>query len=115
MKTLGEIIDMAMNGEKPDYDDMRYAICAMSALMSFDRMALSSLSKGEKEKKRPILTYSASFQYEERFNRLKTAYSRTPKEWLGPNNDPDSEEVQRRKKMHTKLVDKIINSMAESE
>lgn len=38
MRTLGEIIEAAKSGERPDYDELRLAVCAMDALMTFDRV-----------------------------------------------------------------------------
>lgn len=111
MKKLGDIIDEAMDGEKPDYDDLRYAVCAMSSLMTFYRMSLSNLVKAERENKKKILSYSAVFQYEEMFNTIKKAFSKSPKEWLGADNDPDSLQVQERRKSHLKIVEKIIAKM----
>lgn len=112
MKNLGDIIDDCMSGKKPEYDELRYAICAMDALMTFDRMTLSDLVKTEKGEKKPILSYSAIFQYKERFDRIKKAFSVSPKKWLGVNNDPDLPEVQTRRRKANKLVEKIINKQS---
>ena len=110
MEKLGDIINSVMAGEKPDYDDLRYAVCAMSNLMKFDEMALSALAEAEREGKRKILSYSAVSQYEYRFNRLKEAYAQMPKDWLGPDNDLDSAEVQKRKKEHRKILKQALKN-----
>ncbi|WP_267904086.1 hypothetical protein [Pseudomonas monteilii] len=34
MRTLGEIIEAARSGERPDYDELRLAVCAMDMLMT---------------------------------------------------------------------------------
>ena len=47
MRTLGEIIEAARSGERPDYDDLRLAVCAMDMLMTFDRQAIWKLAEGE--------------------------------------------------------------------
>lgn len=67
-KTLGEIIRAAHSGERPGYDDLRLALCALDHLMTFDRMAME----------RPLLAQ---------------ALKKTPMEFLGDNN-PDNPEVQ---------------------
>jgi hypothetical protein len=108
-KKLGDIIDACLDGEKPDYDDMRLAICAMSALMTFDRLAIHRLAQAERENKKKILLSSAVFQSKERFNRIKRAHETTPREWLGEENNPDSKEVQKRRAASKKLVDKILD------
>lgn len=108
MKKLRDIINECMDGYEPEYDDLRYAVCAMQALMTFDRMALMNLVKAEKENKKPILSYSAEFQWKERFDRIKTAYGKSPKEWLGENNDPNNLAVQERRNISKKIVQKIL-------
>lgn len=109
MKKLGDIIDDARDGKKPEYDDLRHAVCAMESLMTFDRLALHSLADAERNNKKKILLSSAVFQSEERFERIKRAYNKSPKEWLGPNNDPDCKIVQERRGKSLNLVNKIMN------
>jgi hypothetical protein len=96
-KTISEIIEQARSGETPDIDDARLTICAMDAMMTFDRMAMSRLASGQTEGKKLIGSYSPTFAYEERFKRLKRSMALTPKEYLGPNYDPDIEENQQRR------------------
>jgi hypothetical protein len=103
MKNLGEIIDQVRSGEKPDYEELRYAICAMDALMTFDRMALMKLSVAESEGKKPVLIYSAQWQFEENFNRVKRALGQSPKEFMGWNNDPENPEFLKRRKISLRL------------
>lgn len=102
-KTLSEIIDEIRNGGKPDYEDMKYAVCALDALLTFDRMALSNLAEAEQNGKKPILTRSAKWQYKEYFNRTKRALEKPPKEWVGWNNDPENPEFQSRRKLANKI------------
>jgi len=100
---------MCKDGKIPTMNEMRYAICAMDSLMIFDRMAFSDLRRGKIENKKPTLIYNAEFQYSERFDRLKRAYSKSPKMWLGDSNDPDSKDVQDRRKISNKIVERILN------
>lgn len=109
MKTLGQIIDEVKQGLKPDYEDLRYAVCAMDALMVFDRNAIWKLAEAESENKKPVLVYSAVFQRDENFRRIKTAMNITPKQYVGPNNDPDSPEVQKRRKASQNLMSKVMS------
>jgi len=110
MKTLSEIIGAVKDGERPDYEDLRYAVCALDALMFFDLRAIMKMAKGEKEGKKKKLMYSAEWQYKETFNRRKAAMGKPPKEWLGPNHDPNSDDVQERRKFSKKIYDTAINS-----
>ncbi len=107
MKTLGEIIDAVRNGERPDYEELRYAICALEALATFDRQALMKLAETEREGKNPILTRSAVFQFEESFNRTKRARGADPKSYVGWNNDPENPEFLQRRKAAIKLMSAI--------
>ncbi len=109
MKTLGEIIEAARSGERPDYDDLRLAVCALDMLMTFDRQAIWKLAEGEAEAKKPFLVWSSVWQRDENFNRVKRAMATDPKSYLGPTYDPDSPEVQERRSRSIALMDKILN------
>jgi len=104
MKTLNEIIESTRNGEQPDYDELRYAICALVALSTFDGMAIQNLAIAETEGKKPILSYSAMHQHEECHRRWQTALNKSPKEYVGWNNDPENPEFVQRRKLTRKMV-----------
>ncbi|MCT5065468.1 hypothetical protein LZM17_29195 [Pseudomonas aeruginosa] len=110
MRTIGEIIEATKAGERADYDELRYTICAMDALMTFDRQAIWKLAEAESEGKKPFLVYSAVWQRDENFGRIKRALAKPPKEYVGPNNDPDSPEVQERRRKFIALFDKVAES-----
>jgi len=117
MKTLGEIIDAVRDGERPDYEDLRYAICAMDALMTFDRTALIALSEAEDgcqttEVLPRRFTSSATWQLSENFRRQARAYEKPPKEYVGWNNDPDNPEFLRRRRIAIKLMKGIVEANA---
>jgi hypothetical protein len=105
MKTLGEIIEAAKCGERPEYDELRLAVCAMDALMTFDRQAIWKLAEGEEKGKKQILVWSSLWQRDEQFDRIKRAMATDPKTWLGPNYDPDSPEVQERRRMSIAITE----------
>lgn len=105
--TLGEVIDAVKNGERPEYDDLRYAVCAMDALMTFDRWALQQLAGREGSK---VFDHGPMYQLEENFNRVKRAMAVPPKEYVGKNNDPDNPEVQERRSISKKIIDKAMKN-----
>lgn len=107
--TLGEIIESVRDGGRPDYEDLRYAICAMETLATFDRMAFMRLADAEKAGKKPLLTSSAQWQFEESFNRAKRAMGKPPKEYVGWNNDPDNPEFLSRRQKSKRLMNAIID------
>ncbi len=108
MKTLGDIIELCKEGEIPDVYDARMAICVLDSLLTFESISLMRLARYESEGKSPGL-FTAERNHEEHFNRVKKAFQKTPIEWLGPNNDPDQPEVQKRRKISNKLVDRILD------
>lgn len=108
MRTLGEIIEAARSGEKPTVDELRYAVCALDILMTFDRNALFKLAEAEQAGKKAVLVYSPTWQRDESFNRVKRALEKSPKEYLGPNFDPDRAEVQLRRKASVDLYTKAL-------
>lgn len=110
MKTLDQIISAVRDGERPDYDDLRYAICAMDALHTFDRNAFMKLSEAERLNKKPFMIYSAIWQFEELFNRHKAALGKPPKEYIGWNNDPDNPEFLLRRKQSVSMVSKLMDN-----
>lgn len=103
MRTLGEIVEITLSGGQPEYDELRYALCAMQALLSFDMNALASLATAEEEGKKPFLIGSAIFQHRESFNRKKGAMEKSPKEYLGWGNDPKNPDYQESRKF-AKLI-----------
>jgi len=113
-KTLGEIIDAVRDGERPDYEDLRYAVCAMDALMTFDRMALSSLHQAEAEGQRRILTRSAIWQSEENYNRVKRALEKPPKEYVGWSNDPDNPEFLERRRKSIRAMKSLLEGQGKT-
>lgn len=112
MRTLSEIIEATRNGDRPEYDELRYAVCALDALSTFDRLALSKLALAERESKPRHFVYSAEFQYSERFRRMKRALSVDPKTYVGWNNDPDNPEFRERRKKASDLVQRAMKDSA---
>ena len=107
-KTLSEIIEQCKSGNIPDVDEARMAICVMDSLMVFDGLGLSRAASRELAGKTPVFT--AEWQYTERFNRVKNAMLKTPIEWLGDTNNPDNPEVQKRREISNKIVQKYTRA-----
>lgn len=109
--TLGEIIRAVRAGERPGYDDLRLALCAMDHLMTFDRTALERLAVAEKEGQKPFLTRSAVYQFEERHGRVSRALEKTPLAFLGENNNPDNPQVQAQRRRALALVARFMKEV----
>ena len=108
MKTIFEVIESCKNGETSTVDEMRFTICCMDALSTFDAMAFRRLAKAQKEGSKLILTSSPEWQCDENFYRWKRALQVEPLKYLGENNNPDNPEVQKRRKVSIKLFNKIM-------
>lgn len=107
MRTLCEIVEDVKSGLIPSGNEMRYAICALDALLTFDQLALMRLDETEKENKPKILTGSAVWQHNESLKRNHTAFNKSPKEWIGWNNDPDNPEYIERRKAAVNIFNRI--------
>lgn len=112
MKTLSEIVNAVRDGERPDYEDLRYAICALEALQVFDTQALMKLAEAERGGEKPFMTTSARWQWEEHFNRQKRARAKPPKEYVGWNNDPENPEFLARRATANKFMAKVFEKAA---
>lgn len=108
MKNLSEIINTCKDGNKPNMDDARFAICALDSLLTFESTHLMRMAQRETDGKKPGL-FTAERNYSEHFNRVKNAMAKPPLEWLGPNNNPDDPAVQQRRKISQRLWDQFKN------
>lgn len=106
MRTLFEIIEEVKDGGKPDYDELRYALLAYQSMFVMDHNKLLNELTSEKETKPFIKKMMA----QNSFDMYKKALNKSPKEWLGPNYDPDNPDCQKFHKMAGKLFDKVINN-----
>ena len=101
MRTLFDIIEAAKVGEPTTHEECLYALLAYSGLSHFDSSALRRIAF------EPSKYWTPERQAEESFKRWKVALAKSPKEWLGPSNDPATEECRERVKMARRLFDKL--------
>jgi hypothetical protein len=103
MRTLYEIIEAAKSGNKPTHDECYWAMLALSALSFFDKRDLREIAHGKVNK---IMT--PEWRANESWNRWKRALDKSPKEWVGPNNDPANPDYQKMRKAGLALLDKVM-------
>ena len=103
MRILGEIVDSARTGEEVSKDELLYALIAMSHLSTFDDRALMNLTDAEINGKKPVRTYSAEWQCQERMDRIHRVYHKSPKEFIGKDHDPKNPENCKRIKTAKKI------------
>ena len=112
MRTLGAILDLVKRGDRPEYDELRYAVRALESLSTFDHMAFGNLAEAERENKPRVLSRSAVFQHEEQFNRWHRALNADPRVWLGPDNDLDDPATAARYEGALRLFDRVEKGRA---
>lgn len=108
-RTLGEIVEACRAGERPEYDDLRLAVCCLDIMGTFDRQAMDKLAEAEREAKRPFMLTSAVWQQEERHSRLKRMLAKTPCEVLGASYNPDDPEVQKRRAASARILQAALD------
>ncbi len=109
MKTLLEIVDEIKDGLKPEYEDLRFAVLALDALLYFESNAIKNIAEGARKNQKPFLNSDPLYQSEESFNRRKKVFAKPPKEWVGESHDPDNSEYQKFRKGSKKLFEKFTN------
>ena len=98
--TLFEIVEAVKNNERVDHDDLRYALLAIDALHTFEQMDIERLAEHVNHPRVELI-------HKESWRRSKTAFAAFPKNWLGPDNLPESEEYQRRRRTAFALLRKV--------
>lgn len=101
MRNLSEIIDAAKEGRETPEVELLYALLAYSALHYFDHHALQRLAH------EPSKLSNPQREYEEAFRRFKMALNKSPKEFMGWNNDPANPDCRRRYALGKRLIDKL--------
>jgi hypothetical protein len=102
LRTLFEIIEAAKVGEPTTHDECLYALLAYSALSHFDSSALRKLAFEPSKFRTP------DGEAEESHRRWKMALEKSPKDYLGPNNDPANPECRDRVKLARRLFDRVM-------
>lgn len=101
MRALFEIVEAAKVGEPTTHEECLYALLAYSGLSYFDSSALRDLAFS------PSKFRTAEGEAEESFRRWKAALAKSPKDYLGPGNDPANPECQQRVRLARRLFEKL--------
>ncbi len=103
MRSLFDIVEAAKVGDPTTHEECLYALLAYSGLSYFDESALRKLAFEPSKFRTP------QGEAEESFRRWKVALERSPKDWLGPSNDPANEECRERVRMARRLFEKVAD------
>jgi len=105
MRNLADIIEECKLNGRPDYDELRYSVLVMTGILNLVNSELVRLYvEGEMPReliRKMKLDGGVCTMYGKALNK-------SPKEYLGWNNDPENPEYQKFHAMGNKLLDKII-------
>lgn len=107
MKKLGEIIDEVMDGGRPEYDELRYALIAVNALRGFDSRAIMKLWDKERNGKYKANLFGLEWEARESHTRAQKAMEVDPKTYVGPDHDPDNPECQKFRKAAKNMMTRM--------
>lgn len=104
MRSLYEIITDAKDGNMPTHEECYYAMLAYDAMFYFDHKNLLETLLAEKQSPDFIRKLRADNSHK----MYSGAMGKSPKEWLGWNNDPANPEYQKMRRAGEKLLNKVI-------
>lgn len=109
MRNLIDIVEAAKANEAVSEEELLYALLVYSALSSFDARAIDRLAEKPDDK-----FMTPQRMAEDSYRRWHTALNKSPKEYLGWNNDPANPEYQKTRKMFRGLLNKFIDENPEN-
>jgi len=101
MRDLNEIIEDCKLNKKPTVDELRYAVIALTSIANLMQSALMEIYRRTDNS-------FAKIRIENAYNAYSNALNKSPKEWLGWNNDPENPEYQRFHAIGSKLVERAL-------
>lgn len=103
MRTLFEIIDGAKDGNMPTHEECYWAMLALSTLHYIANSKLMQcVSMNISPLKQKIFA-------ENEFKTSQAALNKSPKDFVGWNNDPSNPEYQKLRKSGAKVIDKVLD------
>lgn len=105
MRILAEIIEDVKSGKEVSNEELKYSLLVYESMFNMDHRNLRESLISEKVN--PLVN---KLRADNSFNMFKNALNRSPKEYLGWNNDPDNPEYQKRRKIGLKILDKVTKA-----
>ena len=106
MRTLFQIIDGAKSGAMPSHEECYWAMLALSGLHHFDHNDLIKLA-GREEESKGTHYIRAKWFAEESIRRFQIALNKSPKDYVGWEEDPFNPDVQARRRIFQKIMEKL--------
>lgn len=108
MRDLCQIIEMVKDGGRPEYDELRYALLAVDALLTFANNDVKKLLK------EPVSPLVKALVKSDNPRRLQIALNKDPKAYVG-SWDPDAPGRQEEREMHKRVFGNIMQKIEEKE
>lgn len=109
MRTTSEIIELAQDGEKPEYDELLYALLAVNFLSIMDKNKLYENLLADPPKKLEFRKLFAQNTYDA----WRSLLNQSPKNFLGNENDPQNPEYQENRKLNKEIYSKFMKGAAQ--
>lgn len=100
MRNLSDIVEDCKLNKEVDYQELKYALLVYVSLMN-----MASMSIREMTPDKPLILAMKKDLIHKMYH---TALNKSPKEYLGWNNDPENPEYQKFHQIGNKLVDKAL-------
>ncbi|MEK4882657.1 MULTISPECIES: hypothetical protein [Paenibacillus] len=109
MRTLFEIVEDAKDGKSPENNELLYALLVYCSMFNIEHRQL----REELMRDQPQPQFLRDMKLKSMFDMFNTALEKSPKEYLGWNNDPANQDYLRQRVEGKKLVDKIVGQSHE--
>lgn len=104
MRILDEIIESAKDGHMPTHEECYWAMLAYESMLNIEHRQLGEALLPKRE----VPEFIRREQANNSFNMYKNALNKSPKDFMGPNNDPRSPAYQKMRQMGKQLLDKFL-------
>lgn len=107
MRNLSDIVEDCKTNVRPDYEELRYSVLVMTGMLNLVNGELTRLYDEGKMPSELIRKMKLDGGICTMYGK---ALNKSPKEYLGWNNDPENPEYQRFHAMGSKLVEKALKN-----
>ncbi len=101
MRNLSDIVEDCKLNKEVDYQELKYALLVYVSLMNMASMTIRNIKPDTRE-------LILNMKKDNIHKMYHTALNKSPKEYLGWNNDPENPEYQKFHQIGNKLVDKAL-------
>lgn len=102
MKNLSEIIEMCKLNQKPEYEELFYAVLSLTSVANMLSMNFRNIEPDTKE-------FILNMKKDNMHTLYRNALNKSPKEFMGWNNDPENPEYQKFHAIGNNIVEKALN------